>query len=268
MRRLAVLVVLALAAVPAAAAVGPSPGTLEGGDGVAAGALSYNTTTGGGRTSLNVWRGSTILRTVSLRGDWGIPLVTYAQAGGVSHDGRTLVLAQADPPRSGPLRAVSRFLVLDTHRLTRPHEIRLRGDFSFDALSPQGRTLFLIQHTSTQELTRYRVRGYDLAANRLLPRVIADRRQASWVMKGTPLMRATGPGARWQYTLYAQPDNYPFIHALDTVTRTAVCVGLPWDWRKNIGQVTMRVSGGRLVVRLTAGARAYVLDTRTLRLDR
>ena len=41
-------------------------------------------------------------------------------------------------------------------------------------------------------------------------------------MAGYPVARATGPGGRWVYTLYRQPTNYPFVHALDTVARRAV----------------------------------------------
>ncbi|HET8607039.1 MAG TPA: hypothetical protein VFL66_08425 [Gaiellaceae bacterium] len=266
MRRLALIAVLAFAAAPAAAADGPSPGVLQGGAGVSAGELSYNTVYGGGRTSLHVWRGSEIVRTLRLQGDWGIPLVTYQQAGGLSRDGRTLVLAQGDFPRT-PLRAVSRFLVLDAKRLAVTHRIALRGDFSFDALSPKGGTLFLVQHTSSVQLTHYKVRAYDLRASRLLRRVVADRRQASWVMNGMPMVRATGPGARWQYTLYTQPDNYPFVHALDTVTRTAVCIGIPWKWTQDMSPTDMSVRNGKLVIHIGIGPKTYVLDTKTLRLD-
>jgi hypothetical protein len=265
MRRLVLLCALAAAAAPAAAASGPTPGVLQGGDGVGVGAVSYNTVSGGGRTSLAAWRGSEVVRSLKLRGNWGIPLVTYQQAGGLSHDGRTLVLAQGDFPRT-PLRAVSRFLVLDAKRLAVTHRIRLAGDFAFDALSPHGRILYLVQHTSNVNLTHYRVRAYDLRANRLLARVIADKRQASWVMNGVPMLRATSPNGRWEYTLYAQGDNYPFVHALDTVTRTAICVGIPWDWTKDMGTPGMSLKNGKLVIELGPDATRYVLDTKTLRL--
>ena len=49
-------------------------------------------------------------------------------------------------------------------------------------------------------------------------------------MTGYPVSRATAPDGRFVYTLYQQNDNYPFVHALDTVHRTAVCIGLPWKW--------------------------------------
>jgi hypothetical protein len=264
MRRAPVLLALAAVAAPAAAASGPSPGVLAGGAGVGLGSRPYTTRDGGGATSLAVWRGSEVVRTLKLKGNWGIPLVTYRQAGGLAQDGLTLVLAQGTFPRT-PLRAFSTFLVLDTKRLAVTRRIRLAGDFSFDALSPDGRTLFLVQHTSNVQLTHYRVRAYDLRAGRLLRRAIADRRQASWVMNGVPMLRATGPGGRWQYTLYSSGDDYPFVHALDTVARTAICVGIPFDWRKPMNATDMALEHGKLAIRI--GTSSYVLDTRTLRLD-
>lgn len=268
MRRLVFLAVAALAAVPAALAAGPSPGVMQGGNGVSLGLLTWTAVRSGGSTAVSLRRNDSVVRTRNVAGNWGVPYVTYQQdVGGISRDGRTLVLAQASFPQ-GPLRAVTRFLVLDPQRLTVRQRIRLAGDFAYDALSPDGRTLFLVQHTSNRELTHYRVRAYDLRARRLLPRVIADKRQASWVMNGMPMARATGPGSRWQYTLYSQSDNYPFVHALDTVSRTAICVGIPWKWTQDMQPASLTVLNGKLVVELGLNAKRYVLDTRTLRLDR
>lgn len=266
MRRLVVLSALVVAVAPAAAASGPSPGVLQGGDGVSAGPLRYVAVRHGAATDVVVRRADSVVRTARVQGNWGIPLVTLPQqAGGVSHDGRTLVLAQASIPRT-PLRAFTRFLVLDAKRLAVTRSIRLPGDFSYDALSPDGRTLFLVQHTSNVNLTHYRVRAYDLRAGRLLSRVIADKRQASWVMNGYPMARATSASGRWEYTLYSQPDNYPFVHALDTVSRTAICVGIPWKWTQDMSPADMAVSNGKLVIELGLNATRYVLDTKTLRL--
>jgi len=45
-------------------------------------------------------------------------------------------------------------------------------------------------------------------------------------MRGFPISRATGRGGRWVYTLYVGGEH-PFIHALDTVGRTSLCLDLP-----------------------------------------
>ena len=46
-------------------------------------------------------------------------------------------------------------------------------------------------------------------------------------MRGSPLTRATSPDGRWAYTLYDGAGGTPFVHALDTSTRTARCIDLP-----------------------------------------
>jgi hypothetical protein len=119
------------------------------------------------------------------------------------------------------------------------------------------------------------VRAYDLRAERLLPRVIADRRQRGWTMSGYPVARATGPDGRWVYTLYHQADNYPFVHALDTVTRTAVCIAVPEPWRPLLRADTnalyrgsLRLDGTRLLIADRPGAEpGYVLDTTSFRIS-
>jgi hypothetical protein len=44
-------------------------------------------------------------------------------------------------------------------------------------------------------------------------------------MSGTPLSRVMDADGRWAYTLYAS-EEHPFVHALDTERRTAVCIDL------------------------------------------
>jgi hypothetical protein len=89
-----------------------------------------------------------------------IPAVAYdGTATGLSADGRTVVLAAA---RSAFPRRRSGFTVLDARRLRPRFALRLRGDFTLDAVSPDGQRLFLIEHTSRRDLTRYAVRAYDV----------------------------------------------------------------------------------------------------------
>src|SRR5204863_7448130 len=120
-------------------------------------------------------------------------------AGGRSGDGRTLVLIRPQTARA-PTRSV--FLVVRTSDLAPLERVVLKGNFSFDVLSPDGSRLYLIQYVSQRNLSRYVVRAYDLVRRRLLPGRIADRTQRGWVMAGYPLARATSAGGRWIYTLY------------------------------------------------------------------
>jgi hypothetical protein len=271
---LAVAAALALAA--AAPAVGPWLGVLDGGDGIAAqgGTVDYVATVAGGKTTVTASRyvdGGT-LAIASVPGSFGIPYVTMnGDLGGLSHDGRTLVLAQPYAGDGG-LRARSEFAVFGTRPLELRTTVELHGDFGFDALSPDGRTLYLIEHASRRQILSYRVRAYDLRAGKLLPQAIADKRQRDWLMNGMPVSRATTANGRWVYTLYSGGDNYPFVHALDTAARTAVCVGLPWQWSSagsEIGTAKLTLSGGRLVVAGNGGAGTkFALDTQTFRVTR
>jgi hypothetical protein len=168
-----------------------------------------------------------------LGGSWANPsLGTGATPGeGLSRDGRILVLTSTAGPNYSP----SRFVVVDTRLMRVVHRITLRGSFSFDALSPNGSRLYLIQYAygTRGDLTDYIVRGYDLRANRLLPGRIADRTQKDWAMHGSPVTRTYGAGGRWVYTLYENPGGYPFVHALDTVRGVAHCIKLPWEEDRN-----------------------------------
>jgi hypothetical protein len=162
---------------------------------------------------------------VRLHGSWGIPTIGngYSTGQGLSHDGRTLVLESL----GGPYVSPSRFLVVDTRRMKPIRTITLDGSFSFDALSPDASRMYLIQYTSSTDLSRYIVRGYDMHTNRLLPGRIVARSDDEKSMAGSPVTRTTSAGGRWVYTLYQKPSGEPFVHALDTVRGVAYCIDLP-----------------------------------------
>jgi hypothetical protein len=253
--RTSLIVLLALVLAPAASAAGPWLGTAPSGLGAFTAAVHGTATTVGNGSS-----------SVSVPGKWGLPRVTLNGAvGGLSANGHVLVLAESFEP-TGELRPSSSFTVLTANPLAVRTTVRLRGDFGFDALSPDGRTLYLIQHVSSQSLFRYRVRAYDLAADRLLAHSIADKRQRGWDMSGYPIARAASRDGRWVYTLYSNAGGYPFVHALDGVNRTAVCVGIPWNWRTDqeaIDNAVLHVDGRILAI----GSR-FVLDRTTFKVRR
>lgn len=266
--------VAALVLAPPAFADGGTAGVTQGWDGVAAsnGQVRYVTIPGAEDTALAVirTRGGRVQRFISIPGLWGIPSVTFnGTGGGLSADGRTLVLGDASVPTS-PLRKESAFLLVDTKSLQTTGFVRLTGDFAYDALSPDTRTLYLIQHVSAGELARYVVRAYDLRSNRLLRGAIADRTQRAWVMQGYPVTRVTSGDNRMVYTLYSNAEGYPFIHALDTVTATAHCIGVPWHGDQNgVWQLRLALRDGerQLGVARPDGATFVFVNTKTYRLS-
>jgi hypothetical protein len=170
-------------------------------------------------------RGGTISNYRTLPGHLVVPAVAYdGSATGLSGDGRTLVLAA---PKFSLTRRTSTFTILDAERLRRHGTIRLRGDFTLDAISPDGAMLYLIEATSRSDITRYAVRAYDVEARRLLPDPVVDPADADEPMRGLPVARASSFDGRWAYTLYDDSGGvHPFIHALDTETATARCIDL------------------------------------------
>ena len=253
LRRLFVCFAVALGAAPAALASGPDPGVVLGSRGAAApdGKTRYTAVSGLGTTTVFATRvrDGSVVRSATLRGGFGVPAVAFdGETGGVSSDGSTLVLADL---RTGngeyPLKRHSSFAVLDVKSLRLRERVELPGHYSFDALSPDGSRLYLIQHVSAQKVTRYVVRAYDLTRRQLLPGRIADKSQRSWVMNGMPLARATSADGRWVYTLYTNPGGYPFVHALDSVRGVAHCIGVPWKGSENnLWRLRMSVrDGGR-----------------------
>ncbi len=265
MSRSAVLVAVigaALVLAGTAWSVGPDLPALQHAT-LGSGAARYVVRTSASGTTVRKLVRGRVAASATLTGGWGVQLATYrGDLAGLSGNGRTLVLSDNVNP-DGRLRPTSRFAVLDTRSLALTRQIELRGDYGVDALSPGGDVLYLIHHVSGSDVTRYQVQAYDLAAGRLLPGVIADKRQAGWVMAGSPVARITSADGRWVYTLYQQQDNYPFVHALDTASRTAICVGLPVDWTKPwISTAHLALAGGKLRIEDGATTRALV-DTRT-----
>ena len=214
--------------------------------------------------------GIRLLRARSLRGAWVVPGVALdGTPGGLSGDGRTLVLTKS-PVSVYP--TWSDFRVVRTRDLAPVQRVHLQGSFSYDALSPDGSRLYLIQHVQNPSLSRYVVRAYDLARRRLLPGRIADRTQRGWVMAGWPVTRATSADGRWVYTLYARPGGTPFVHVLDTVRGVAHCTGIPWRSENQNPLWSLRLSvrnGGRTLSLHWRSGREFLAVTRgTWRISR
>jgi hypothetical protein len=212
--------------------------------------------------------GGEVLRDMPLRGGFAVPGVGLdGSSGGLSADGRTLVLAGR---RASTPRRRSAFAILRADRLRLRRIVRLRGDFSYDALSPDGRRLYLIQYLSATDPTRYAVRLYDVRAGRLRPKPVVDPDEHAGEMRGEPLSRTYGPGGRWAYTLYDGNGKHPFVHALDTVAGRAKCVDTPMlADRGDLYDLTLRAAPGGASVTVTHGHRPLaVVDTRTFRVTK
>jgi hypothetical protein len=217
------LVLAALAFASHAYSVGPWPGLAAAA--TAADGSRYSASRTDYQTLVRAQRAGAASRSLRVAGRWGIPAITSTGvAGGLSPAGNLLVLAE--PPSFAGLRSTSRFLILATRPLRLRNTLELPGEFGFDAISGDGRTLYLIQHRSRADLVSYVVRGYDLVARRLLPGVIVAKGEEG-PMRGYPVARASSRNGTWVYTLYHKPNGNPFVHALNTNHRFAICIDLP-----------------------------------------
>jgi DNA-binding beta-propeller fold protein YncE len=259
--KLAALSVAALAFFAAIAAGGAgangspfSPGLVYGGDGVASPRQDVRYVTLGTERStlVSVIRtaGGRVMRSRSLRGHYGIPLVAYdGTAGGLSGNGKRLLVATYGPPPGSP--GMTRFAVLDTKSLRVRRLVRLSGSYSFDAISPDASILYLTQHVRAGKHPVYRVRTYDVRSG-VLRGAIVDRLEDEEDMGGEPVTRASSADGRWAYTLYARRGHEPFVHALDTAEREAFCIDLPlelgyndqWGLRLELHERSERLSVG------------------------
>jgi hypothetical protein len=196
-----------------------------------------------------------------LDGRYTVPVVALDHtASGLSTDGSTLVLV--NPRRTFPRERTS-FVVLDAKSLRARQQIVLDGDFSFDALSPDGTRMYLIHYLSRRDPTRYEVRALDVPSGKLLPTPIVDKSEPDERMTGFPITRETTADGRWAYTLYDGAGEEPFVHALDTVDGEAHCIDLAllagrqdlYDLRLDLGP------GDRGLAVLDRAERLAVIDT-------
>jgi hypothetical protein len=203
-----------------------------------------------------------------LRGRYAVPVVALdGTADGLSADGSTLVVIR---PRAGFPRARTTFAIIDTLRLRTREIVTLRGDFSYDAISPDGGLVYLIQYTSRRDPTRYDVRAYDTRTRRLLPDPIVDPREPGEEMRGYPVTRAMSPDGQWAYTLYDGAGKHPFVHALNTRDLTAACIDLDsLTGRRDLMALGLGVTrdGGELSVLDPRNRPLALVDTKTFRVS-
>jgi Tol biopolymer transport system component len=95
----------------------------------------------------------------------------------------------------------------------------LRGTFEVEALSPDGRRVFLVHWRRDG----YTLEQLDLAAGTLSPTRLDD---PSEKMSGTAATAVATRDGRWLFTLYSKGDGHSFVHALDLVTGLAHCIDL------------------------------------------
>lgn len=175
------------------------------------------------------------LRETTIMGRFTLPDGGSAGAPrGLSPDGRWLALDSYPAYAVNAANTIdtkSHLAVIDTAFAQPPKYVDLDGNFSFDAVSNSGASLYLIEtvpHESTATPgLGYKVRLYDLNTATLQPGVVVDKTAIAETMSGTRQSSMISPDGQWLYSLYLNQAKGPFIHMLNLNGRYAICVFLP-----------------------------------------
>jgi hypothetical protein len=163
-----------------------------------------------------------LVRSIELPGRYALPVVVpAAPAEGFARNGRLLVLAAESTA------ATARFAVLSATLDAPARIVELPAAFSYDALAPDGSTLYLIEHLAPAGSQHYQVRSYDVKAQRLDEAVIVDKTNIGEEMAGSPTSRVTSADGATVATMYERVGEAPFIHVLNTTEKFAQCIDLP-----------------------------------------
>jgi hypothetical protein len=155
----------------------------------------------------------------------GYTLPDFGYAGtsaGLSPNGQWLALTSQGKQAGG---VVTNFLVGSTFLSDPFVSVQVDGNFSFDALSNDGQSLYLIQRMA--DPNHYQVRLYDIGARSLVARPVVDKREPNEPMEGIRGDSIADPNGNQVFTVYLR-DAGPFIHALPLINQPfAWCVDLP-----------------------------------------
>ncbi|MGH2542491.1 MAG: YncE family protein, partial [Ardenticatenaceae bacterium] len=201
-----------------------------------------------------------------VQGHYELPATRLGtQHGGLSPNGQWLALQKV-------VGSQSRFAVFETSLDGPPRVATLPGRFHFDALSNDGRSLYLTEHLAEEEPLRYQVRRYDLFLDALDPRVIADK-SGSGPMLGRYLSSLPSRTGEWLYSLYLNETKGPFIHALNLNNRWAICIFLPDQGKEQLElqlrwTMTLSEDGKSLYAANGALGRVVEVDTTDHRVRR
>jgi hypothetical protein len=176
--------------------------------------------TSAGLSDLDPATGAT-LHVVNLPGSYQLPPASLSGLpGGLSQDGEWLVLQ--GPGAAGDVLPSSHFVVVDTSYRKALERVDLQGRYDFDAISNDGRRMYLIEHVTD---AIYRVM-YDLAASRMDPGVVFDKTDGTEAMAGLRLSGVANPDGTTLYSVYIRQHDRPFVHALGLGGTIAFCIEL------------------------------------------
>jgi len=184
----------------------------------------YTATPQNGQTTITVTNAQTGVKTHSFT----IP-GNYTTSGDafttsvLSADGRWLALRQ-----QGETNAQSTIVLIDTQEGKLAKTIQLPGDYDLDAISPDGKKVFVLEQID--QAGHYHVRLFEVSENQLVEGYITDKVAPKENMYGAALTRQMASDGTIAYTLYTNPaQNKAFVHILPLASDIYIarCIDLP-----------------------------------------
>jgi len=196
-------------------------------------------------------------------GNFQMPVVAAdGTRAGLSADRSTAVLAER------PARGVSRFALIDAAHMRLRRVITLRGDFGFDAISGDAKTIYFVNYHS-RDHTKYAIQAMDTTDRRARLATVVEKGEPGERMSGIALTRVSSPNG-WIYTLYDGAGGHaPFIHALSSNDRFTVCIDLvALAGRTDLAGLRMKMADDGVRVLNEKGTPLLRVDTGTFEVSR
>jgi hypothetical protein len=196
----------------------------------------YTVAASKGTTTITVFatRTGARLHAFAISGSYATDETGYGDAA-LSPDGRWLALRDL-----GSNQQQTTIVVVDTQAGKVAKLIKQPGDFTLDAISPDGQTLYLLQQLHDAE-HHYYVRALYVASNQLDPNIIVDKSELDeQEMAGQAVTRQMLADGTVAHTLYLNPaENKAFIHILPVAgggngPTFARCLDLPSNAALNV----------------------------------
>ena len=189
----------------------------------------------------------------SIPAGYQLPNLGQGPTAGLSPNGQWLVLTRA-------MGGTTSFLVGASSLSRSFATVQLKGDYTFDAISNDGQSLYLIQKMG--DPNHYQVRLYDLASQSLAVQPIADKREPSEPMNGIRGDSLADPHGNYVFTVYAR-SNGPFIHALPLGQPLAWCLDLPAKNKANLEeqfQWSLATNPGGSLIYAVNGSSGFIAE--------
>ncbi len=153
-----------------------------------------------------------------IAGSWSPPVAYGPAPSGISRSGTWMVLTGSAATRS---TASATFAVVDLAGRRLDRVITSAGDVSFDAVSDDGRNVYLVEHLVPSPHYVVRVANFQGTG---LSGVLGQIKTAEPEAMNGLYHTSVAVSGDWFLSLYTNPDRGPFIHALNTTQLYAQCI--------------------------------------------